>query len=88
MEGKTMKQPDHIITCVYCGQTYPENTPTHGANVKVLTEHIKVCPEHPMRAMREALEKIYNGGKLYGGACEVYSKMVEAQNIAKHALGL
>lgn len=44
-------KPDHIITCVYCGQTYPENTPTHGADVAVLTQHISQCEKHPMRAV-------------------------------------
>ena len=82
------KLPDHVITCVYCGQAYPENTPTHGADVKVLTEHIKVCPKHPMKAMREALEQIYDGGRLYGGAGEAYGKICKAQYIAKKALGL
>lgn len=50
--------PDHIITCVYCGQQYPENTPTHGKDVAVLTEHIKVCPEHPMRKVEEELREV------------------------------
>lgn len=36
-----------ILTCVYCGQAYPQGTPAHGSSV--LTEHIKVCPMHPMR---------------------------------------
>lgn len=36
-----------IVTCVYCGFAYPENTPTW--NSIVLTEHIKSCDKHPMR---------------------------------------
>ena len=36
-----------ILTCVYCGHEYPQNTPSAGS--EVLTEHIKVCPRHPMR---------------------------------------
>lgn len=44
-------KPDHTITCVYCGQEYPEHTPTHGADVAVLTEHIAQCEKHPMRAV-------------------------------------
>lgn len=50
------KIPDHIITCVYCGQAYPENTPTHGKDVSALTEHIKRCPQHPMRVLEEELQ--------------------------------
>lgn len=63
---------DHIITCVYCGQAYPENTPTHGADVKVLTEHIKVCPKHPMSSLvkelaecKAAMQDVVNAWKFY-----------------------
>ena len=42
-----------LVTCVYCGHEYPNETPTHGA--QVLKDHIKVCKKHPMR---EAEEKI------------------------------
>jgi len=40
MEGR-------VLTCVYCGQEYPQETPAWGN--EVLTEHIRVCPKHPMR---------------------------------------
>jgi len=33
--------------CAYCGEAYPQGTPRFGGDA--LTEHIKVCPEHPMR---------------------------------------
>ncbi len=36
------------ITCVYCGHAYQAGTPAHGH--EALTEHIKVCEKHPMRA--------------------------------------
>jgi hypothetical protein len=36
-----------ILTCVYCGHEYPQNTPSAGS--EVLTEHIKVCERHPLR---------------------------------------
>ena len=42
-----------ILTCVYCGMAYPQDTPAWGS--EVLTEHIKVCGKHPMR---EAESKI------------------------------
>jgi hypothetical protein len=38
---------NRVVTCVYCGHEYPDQTPTSGA--EVLTAHIKVCPKHPMR---------------------------------------
>jgi len=36
-----------ILTCVYCGHEYPQDTPAAGSDV--LTDHIKVCNRHPMR---------------------------------------
>ena len=42
-----------LITCVYCGHEYPDQTPASGA--QVLKDHIKICEKHPMR---EAEEKI------------------------------
>ena len=45
--GEGSGTPDGVVTCVYCGHEYPQNTPTSGA--EVLTEHIKVCEKHPMR---------------------------------------
>lgn len=35
------------LTCVYCGQEYPQDTPAYGH--QVLTNHIKVCKAHPLR---------------------------------------
>lgn len=42
-----------VLTCVYCGQEYPQDTPAHGS--AVLTEHIKVCDKHPMRGAERDL---------------------------------
>ena len=36
-----------VLTCVYCGHQYPQDTPSSGS--EVLTEHIKICEKHPMR---------------------------------------
>jgi hypothetical protein len=44
MEGR-------VLTCVYCGHEYPQETPAWGNDV--LTEHIKVCPKHPMRKLED-----------------------------------
>lgn len=38
-----------VLTCVYCGHEYPQDTPAHGS--QVLTDHIKVCEKHPMRKL-------------------------------------
>ena len=58
-------QPDYqprIITCVYCGQAYPQDTPTWGD--AILTEHIKVCKKHPMRKAEADIRKLRKA--LYG----------------------
>jgi len=40
-----------VLTCVYCGHEYPQDTPAWGS--QVLTDHIKVCEKHPMRKLEE-----------------------------------
>ena len=48
--GGIFKEKDmngRILTCVYCGHEYPQDTPAAGS--QVLTEHIRVCEKHPMR---------------------------------------
>lgn len=42
-----------VLTCVYCGHDYPQDTPAHGH--QILTEHITVCEKHPMRGLVELL---------------------------------
>jgi hypothetical protein len=37
---------NRILTCVYCGHEYPQDTPAHGS--QVLTDHISACEKHPM----------------------------------------
>lgn len=55
-------QNERIVTCVYCGMAYPDGTPRHGS--EVLTEHIKICPKHPLRKSEEKIEKLKKA--LYG----------------------
>lgn len=45
-----------ILTCVYCGHEYPQDTPAHGD--EVLTAHIAQCEKHPMRAVIEQRDKL------------------------------
>jgi len=45
-----------ILTCVYCGLEYPQNTPAWGSNI--LTEHIKVCEKHPLRKAEAEIQKL------------------------------
>lgn len=48
----------NILTCVYCGEAYPEGTPPHSE--KILTDHIKVCKKHPMRQAEVIIQKLRN----------------------------
>jgi hypothetical protein len=51
-----MCDSSRVLTCVYCGMAYPQGTPASGS--KVLTDHIKVCPKHPLRAAEETIAKL------------------------------
>ena len=51
-----MSEKTRVLTCVYCGQEYPQDTPTWGD--KILTDHIKVCPKHPMRKAESQIAKL------------------------------
>jgi len=42
-----MHTEKRILTCVYCGHEYPQETPAWGN--KILTDHIRICPKHPMK---------------------------------------
>lgn len=46
-----MDNEKRILTCVYCGMEYPQDTPSWGNDI--LTEHIKVCEKHPMKKLKE-----------------------------------
>jgi hypothetical protein len=47
---------DIALTCVYCGQAYPEGTPPHGS--KVLMDHIVKSEKHPMQKLKKALQDL------------------------------
>lgn len=51
--------PDKVLRCAFCGHEYPEGTPTHKA--QALSDHIRVCPEHPigkeLRTIATTLER-------------------------------
>lgn len=49
-------QDDRVVTCVYCGHEYPPGTGT--AQEIILTNHIKNCPDHPLRAAESEIERL------------------------------
>lgn len=73
-----MAEDKRILTCVYCGMEYPQDTPAWGSSV--LTDHIMVCEKHPLRDAEEKIRKLT--GALVGlvGASEPDSlKAIECQ---------
>ena len=58
----------NILTCVYCGTAYPEGTPP--AKAQILTDHIKVCPKHPMRKSEKTRKKLRSALAELVGASE------------------
>jgi hypothetical protein len=38
-----------VLTCAFCGEEYPQDTPAAGA--QVLVDHIRTCGKHPMREL-------------------------------------
>ena len=51
-----METSGRVLTCVYCGMEYPQDTPAWGN--QVLTDHIKVCEKHPMRKLEADKAKL------------------------------
>ncbi len=51
-----MEDESRVLTCVYCGAEYPQDTPAWGSDV--LTEHIKICEKHPMRKAENTIAKL------------------------------
>ncbi len=65
-----------VLTCVYCGHEYPQGTPAHGA--EVLTEHIKVCAQHPLQAARVQIASLRTAlANLVGASTEEELKGME-----------
>lgn len=51
-----METNARVLTCVYCGHEYPQDTPAWGN--QVLTDHIAQCEKHPMRAVVEERDRL------------------------------
>jgi hypothetical protein len=44
------------INCVYCGHRYPPGTPA--VRDKALYEHIKKCPQHPLKKAHDLIRSM------------------------------
>ena len=51
-----MSDSGRILTCVYCGQQYLQDTPAWGD--KILTDHIKICEKNPFRRAKADIAKL------------------------------
>jgi hypothetical protein len=72
-----MKDESRVLTCVYCGMEYPQDTPAWGS--EVLTEHIKVCEKHPMRKAEADIAKLRKAlVGMVGVETEEELKLIEA----------
>lgn len=45
-----------VVTCAFCGEAYPDGTPTSGA--EMLAQHIRECRKHPMRALEKKAARL------------------------------
>ena len=45
-----------VLNCVYCGHEYQDGTVAY--KHRKLTEHLKICPDHPLRAAEEKVVKL------------------------------
>lgn len=71
-----------VLTCVYCGHKYPQGTPDGD---EVLTNHIKDCPRHPLRAARKLVQHMLGCKDGIGICwhCDNVAIFVETGNIRK-----
>ncbi|NDP41085.1 MAG: hypothetical protein GZ093_20615 [Rhodoferax sp.] len=72
------------LTCAYCGHEYPQDTPAAGS--QVLTEHIKVCEQHPMRKATSDITRLRSAlVRLIGTDTETELRQMEANIRLAHA---
>jgi hypothetical protein len=94
---RRMHRETQVLTCVYCGKSYPPRTPASGS--EALTAHIKVCPKHPLAQAtvraesaerqlsecRKALENLVDevtGIEAWDGDCPYLVPPIEAARAA------
>lgn len=85
LHGLLNKELGRILTCSYCGQEYPQNTPALSA--QALTDHILVCPTPPLREMVKLVELLNNSAIV---AMDILNEETSAQErldkLASHFL--
>ena len=71
-----------VLTCVYCGQEYPQDVPSWGS--KVLTDHIKVCEKHPVWKLRKALADLIGASTIVRNCLIIWSVVYTPYGGARH----
>lgn len=56
LRKKLTAGPDKVLRCAFCGDPYPEGTPTH--KHAALAAHIRICPEHPIGKENRSLRAV------------------------------
>jgi hypothetical protein len=51
-------QSGMYVNCVYCGHRYGPNETTPVSMADALKAHIEECPDHPMSALREEVQRL------------------------------
>ena len=70
-----------ILTCVYCGHEYPQDARASGS--KVLTDHIKICGQHPLRKAESDIALLRSAlvGLIGAGSAEELRQMEVAMRL-------
>jgi len=76
----SQNQDGRVLTCVYCGHQYPQDTPAWGS--QVLTDHIKICEKHPMRQAEKQITELEN--KLARYSLATSKLLCAAKNLNKY----
>lgn len=61
-------QNNRILTCAYCGQEYPPNTPP--TQHEALSAHIAVCEKHPMRIAEIRIANLEHALRPFAESCK------------------
>lgn len=80
---KRMQNKERALTCAFCGQEYPPGTDK--SNDDALTEHIKVCTKHPMRAVEDERLKLECEAGDLADYIHVLDDAVQASGVADEA---
>ena len=87
-ERVAIQNDSQTLTCVYCGHQYPPGTPP--SNHHALTQHIRHCSKHPMKAAFDLITRVKahleTEQKHSGYVCEYSHERNELLKAIEHML--